>query len=884
MRWIRKRFSPAHCQLKLSAYFKLWTTACLILMANALASPSHSQQPSLPAPIAAFSFSESTINQASGTVTSSANSFELQLAPIGAAKPVSEPAVLLLRGDGFLSTKQPAEKLSRAIRSTGAVTVSLWCEPGKVDQSGPARIVTLSLSPTERNFTIGQDGNRFDVRFRTTKTSANGLPSLSTPSGTATRSRTHLVFTRASDGKTRIYLNGQLAAKGNANGTLANWNNKAKLALGNEVTGGRPWQGKLLNVSIYDRPISQPQVAMLFQQGHNPKPISPQELRLAKLEQHFRQSVAPVVAKNCLQCHDPATAEGDLILDQDSENFRELIDVDSLDENPFWLSILNDEMPKDRPPLQADEKQAIKRWLEDDAVWTEGQIDPADYQYNAQQPFFVRRLTTPEYIRSVRAAVGIDIAKAAKTQLPQDLRADGFQNTAYNLTVDLNHIETYNQLAKQIVAQMDVLAFVKPFGHRALLTDNEMRGLIQSMGTQILRGPLSDQEIDSLRGISTSVAAAGGDYEAACRATLQALLQSPRFLYRIENQDRRGAAAFLDDYEIANRLSYLVCGAPPDAPLLAAAKRGHLRDSDNIRRHVQRLLASPQAIEHSEDFLSQWLNLKHLDSLQPNEQRFPNWTPPLAAEMQTETLKFFRAVIWEEKRALTALLNTQYTFCTPRLAKHYGLSPQADGWQRYDLSKVAHRGGLLTHGSVLSIGGDEASMVTRGLFVLKELLRGTVNDPPPCVDTSPVAATANVSAREISEKRIQNQACGGCHQRFEPLAFGLEKFDGLGSFMQRDHHGNALREDGDILIPGTAKPLLFSTSAQLMDTLADHPRVHHTLVWKLCQFAKGRPLTSEDAPFVTQIAKQAAENGGTYQAVIEAMAVSPLILPGRRTP
>lgn len=877
MLWIRNHSSSNHGLLNCSGLATLRTTACFVLIGHLLTAVGNTEQP-LPTPIAGFSFNENSTN-AEG-ISSQPNPLQLHLAPNGTPQPDYEQSALVLRGDGFISTKQPAEKLTRAVRSTGEVTIALWCEPGKVDQSGPARIVTLSLSPTERNFTVGQDGNRYDVRFRTTKTNSNGIPSLSTPGGTASRNRTHLVFTRASNGQTRIFLNGKLAASGKANGTLANWSSKAKLAFGNEVTGERPWQGKLHQVSLYDRAMNEAQVATLFKQGHNAKPISPEKLRLTKLEHHFRQSVAPVIAKNCLQCHDPATAEGDLILDQDTAHFRELTDVDSLDENPFWLSILNDEMPKDRPPLQADEKAAIKRWLEDNAFWTKGQIDPADYQYNAQQPYFVRRLTTPEYVRSVRAAVGIDIAEAAEKQLPTDLRADGFRNTAYNLTVDLDHIEAYNRLAKQIVEQLDVLAFVKPFGHKTLLTDNEMRGLIESVGAKILRGPLSDQEIDYFRGISTSVAAAGGDYEAAVRATLQAMLQSPRFLYRIENQDSRGAAAFLDDYDIANRLSFLICGAPPDSQLSAAAKQGKLRDPKNIRSHVQRLLKSPQAMEHSEDFLSQWLNLNHLDSLQPNEKTFPAWKPELAGEMQLETLKFFRSVTWDEKRPLTDLLNAQYTYCTPQLARHYGLKSQGDGWQRYDLSKVDHRGGLLTHGSVLSIGGDEASMVTRGLFVLKELLRGTVNDPPPCVDTSPVAAAQGISARTISEQRIQNQACGGCHQRFEPLAFGLEKFDGLGSFMQRDHHGNALREDGDILIPGTAKPLLFTTSAQLMDTLARHPRVHHTLVWKLCQFAKGRPLTSEDAPIVMEIASQAAENGGTYQAVIEAMALSPLIVPG----
>src|SRR5690606_27027678 len=106
----------------------------------------------------------------------------------------------------------------------------------------------------------------------------------------------------------------------------------------------------------------------------------------------------------------------------------------------------------------------------------------------------------------------------------------------------------------------------------------------------------------------------------------------------------------------------------------------------------------------------------------------------------------------------------------------------ADAAARYDLSKIPSRGGLLTQGSVLTVGGDEASMVTRGLFVLHELLRGVVRNPPPCVDTTPVPSQPGLSRRAVAEMRVANANCAACHARFESLAFGLEEFDGLGTF------------------------------------------------------------------------------------------------------
>ena len=162
--------------------------------------------------------------------------------------------------------------------------------------------------------------------------------------------------------------------------------------------------------------------------------------------------------------------------------------------------------------------------------------------------------------------------------------------------------------------------------------------------------------------------------------------------------------------------------------------------------------------------------------------------------------------------------------------------------QRVDLSAIPSRGGLLTHGSVLTIGGDEASMVTRGLFVLHDVLDGHVEDPPPCVDTTPVPTKPGLTQRGVALARIANKSCGGCHSKFEPLAFGLERFDGLGTFHEKDHHGNKLREDGDILFPGTNRPVAYKTSAQLMNLLAENDRVNRTMTRKMTQWAPGRKV------------------------------------------
>ncbi len=142
---------------------------------------------------------------------------------------------------------------------------------------------------------------------------------------------------------------------------------------------------------------------------------------------------------------------------------------------------------------------------------------------------------------------------------------------------------------------------------------------------------------------------------------------------------------------------------------------------------------------------------------------------------------------------------------------------------------------------------------------------------------TPVPTKAGLTHRDVAEQRITNVNCGGCHSRFEPLAFGLEKFDGIGAFHDRDSHGNRLREDGEILIPGTEKAISYETSAELMELLSKSDRVAESLTWKLAQFALGRPLAPQDAPIASQLHREAKGKGGTYSSIISAILKSDLV-------
>lgn len=611
-----------------------------------------------------------------------------------------------------------------------------------------------------------------------------------------------------------------------------------------------------------------------------------------ELTQTFERKVAPILANRCLECHDSLNRKGGLDLSRRDATRRggesgPVIDAGDVGESLLWLTVESDEMPLDRDPLTDAEKQILREWIESGATYSIDTIDPAVYVHGGQPGAnYLRRLTVSEYVATVQSIFGIDVSDQARQWLPRDVRADGFSNTAYNMNVDLKHIEAYARLAEFVVSKLDAMGFARQFEKNLTFTDKSMGRLIKGMGRRVYRGPLKQDEVVLLRGIATTVAATdGGTLEEAVELILEAMLQSPRFLYRVEGLEQRGSEDQLTDFELASRISFILWGGPPDERLLKAADDDRLGNRKTVGRQAERMLKDSRAIAQSRRFIADWLNLNRLSNLQPDPEWFPDWDPALADDMRRETLAFFEDVVWQQQRPLSELLNADVTFVTPRLAKHYGLPDEAarvsesDGELiRYDLSKTDSRGGLLTQGSLLTIGGDEASTVTRGLLVMHELLRGVVKDPPPCVDTTPIPSKPGLSQRSIAEDRIANEACGGCHARFEPLAFGLERYDGLGGYHETDRHGNVLRQDGVVQIPGSLQPLSYQTSDEMMDLMAASQRVKETLTWKLTQYAIGRPLTAADVSQVRGIHKRAQANGGTYQATMKALVTSDLVL------
>jgi len=177
------------------------------------------------------------------------------------------PGRLSINGTTLIASNTAADKVTNALKASKQLSIEAWLAPANTNQGGPARIVTLSQSPTTRNFTLGQANSAFNMRLRTTNTSNNGLPSTSTTSNPVTTALTHVVFTRDTAGNAAIYVNGSKQANATVGGDFNNWSSNFRLALANEFNGDRPWQGELHLVAIFDRALSSTEVSQNFNAG-----------------------------------------------------------------------------------------------------------------------------------------------------------------------------------------------------------------------------------------------------------------------------------------------------------------------------------------------------------------------------------------------------------------------------------------------------------------------------------------------------------------------------------------------------------------------------------------------------------------------------------------
>lgn len=500
---------------------------------------------------------------------------------------------------------------------------------------------------------------------------------------------------------------------------------------------------------------------------------------------------------------------------------------------------------------------------------------------------YVRRLTHWEYTNTVSDVLGwpaqTDQASLATLTglLPADIHSNGFSNDYGGQLATLDAATAYQQAADAVgVALGTQTGWLAPFASCTTTVATCRDSIVQGLGLRLFRRPLTTtgttSELASFGALfDTAVAAGMTTAPSAAVVVVRAMLQSPQFLYRLEAQLPQAAGAVtrpLDNYEIASRLSYFIASSAPDTALLSAAQAGQLTTPAQLSAQVTRLMALPEARIMAQRYFREWFFLDGLD----DENRGPTFTTTLIAAMKQETLDDVGDQLWDKGQPVLSLFTTQKTLLNPTMAAYYGPAigqPAADG--SYSTAGLPGRMGFLTHAGVLTENGTStASIVQRGLFMLRNVFCQNVPDPPPGA-TAVVLAPATASLRVQSAARLMTQPCVSCHGQFDPLAYAFEVFDNMGAWQTKDVNGNAVRQDGWLTVPGGAN-VPYATVADYMRLLPQDPRVSACIASKVSQFAWGRPMSAGDACMLQDIAsRMGSPETTTFGDVISAIASSP---------
>jgi len=398
---------------------------------------------------------------------------------------------------------------------------------------------------------------------------------------------------------------------------------------------------------------------------------------------------------------------------------------------------------------------------------------------------------------------------------------------------------------------------------------------VANLARRAFRRPVSQQEIDKLVSVGLLAQKQGDSFEEGLCQSIQAMLVSPHFLFRIE-QSRSASAAeesnAISDHELASRLSYFLWSSMPDDELMLLADRHTLRKQEVLEGQIRRMLKDPRSHALVENFGGQWLELRKLESVKPDRSRFPGFDEYLRISMRQETEQFFENIVRED-RSILDFINADYTFLNERLANLYKI-PGVKGpeFRKVALAGDTHRGGVLTQASILTVSSyaTRTSPVLRGKWILEKILNAPPPPPPadvPNLDEAKIGSAA--SLRDQMEAHRQNATCASCHARMDPLGFGLENFDAIGAWRTQD--GKFPIDASGRLPDGRS----FNGPVELKTILnQDRNGFAEGVTEKLLIYALGRGLERYDKPTVKQIVSRLAAGNYRFSTLVIEIASS----------
>jgi len=590
----------------------------------------------------------------------------------------------------------------------------------------------------------------------------------------------------------------------------------------------------------------------------------------AETKKVFKDQVTPFFNRYCTDCHGIHKMEGGI-------NFAPALVAPAAPSSvKKWKQALANVKTHDMPPSYAGKQPTdAERQMFVDWVGKSKFLSPKD-----PGVFVIRRLTKVEYGNTLRDLFGVDPAVAA--ELPDEVFGAGYLNTLSPLQSE-KYLAIANEVLNRVLAPKNAppTKVQKRLFGKTPAPGSDLRAAAKSVARSLTRRayrrPASEAELEVLLGVYDLATRNKLPYPAALRLMLKAVLVSPQFLFITPAGEPPPGQTIvpLDDYQLASRLSYLLWATMPDAELSALADAGKLHEPAVLRAQVKRLLADARSRALFDGFGVQWLGLADLDTKTFDTAKFPQMTAELRTAMYDEARLFFDSIV-RENRSVVSFVDSDYTYLNGTLAALYGMEKTVTGPEMRKVKlKDANRGGILAMPGVLATTSfpNRTSAVKRGVWVLEQVLGEHVPPPPPNVpalEKQDKKTVENLTLRQRTELHRTNAVCANCHKVLDPIGFGLENFDAIGRWRDKDDTGGPIDAAGEL--PGAKR---FTSPRELKVIIAERKdELARNLTRKLLAYALCRQLEGYDEIVVDQLMGTLAKDDYRMQTLITEIVTS----------
>ena len=415
------------------------------------------------------------------------------------------------------------------------------------------------------------------------------------------------------------------------------------------------------------------------------------------------------------------------------------------------------------------------------------------------------------------------------------------------------------------------------------LNNTTAKQIITNIAPKLFRRKVEDSVVEKYYNLYLNFAKKD-KLQDALKATLKAMMVSPRFLYHYEGKGN------IDDYALASRLSYFLWRSTPDEELLNLAEKGQLKSKSVLKAQVDRMLKDKKSERFVNDFTSQWLQTYKIGEMIPDKKLYPEYDPFLEEAMKEETHGYINEML-RNNQPIDDLIDSNWSIMNERLAQHYGIEGVSGLHFRkvkLDRTKTV-RGGLLTHAAIHNItsNGTTTSPVIRGVWMLEHFLGTPSPPPPPDVPAIEPDIRGATTIKEQLLKHREIETCKECHKKIDPFGVALENFDVVGSW--RENYKALKPDKNNRMKLADGKPVEVSDSIPSMGSYGGFEQfrsllkqnrklIYHNVAHKMATFALGRSMNFSDREYLEQIVLATAKNDKGFKTMLYELVLNPIFV------